>query len=481
MSTFCGVRFSRLVALVTVALMWSAIALPAASANPERIRVNVDGPVKVGSTVPVTVEFLNRDFRPEKNDRERLVRLEMLKTGGSREGRGRIAPNMVKASAGVPTIWARFTAEAAGTVRVRVTSDGLAPGEAVIRITSGSSALLELFAPTLHAQPSPFFELLPRNHKPFPRNGLSTAQFSIHVDSPADGKGLSWVVQTDPAVKIKYGEKVSPGAALITIEPGRYLSEPFEILEPSQSGPVRIRAQAKPTGRTDEVEVQFVAPRPVRVSFAPQFYKARSNDQILPVHLVLVDKDGIALRDLDEPRQITLRSAGRSTEFKPATVTLSGNDAQCTSNVHLPWFRFGREMKVLAEGEKLLTGEADVTVTATEFAMILVAIVGGLVGGLGRHVYVVQTAPVPARRTRKRLGSVLLDPVLLRKVFLGVLAGVIVFLAADYGITHNFRGVDHGSPWFGLFLAVVGGFGGGQALDAVTELVLKLKARSRPI
>jgi hypothetical protein len=472
---FRGVQFARLVAPVAAALLWSA-AMPLSSfANPARIRLKAEGsPVKVGSTIPLVVEFIDQDFLPAKNDRERTVRFDVLKTGGKQEGRGVVAPSFMKIPGGLSTISAaRFTAEAAGTVLVRVTSDGLAPAEVVVRITSVSSALSRLLFPAVHAQEPGTFELLPRNHQPFPRNGKSTAQFSISVDIPAGSKRVSWRIDTDPAVPIKHGDRSNTGSAIISIEAGQYLSEPFDILPPSRPGSVRIRAQALPAGRADEVAVEFVAPHPVRVSFEHASYKANSDDTVIPLNLHLLDKDDIQLEDVAEPRRIQLESAGgSSTKFEPPTVTLSGTQAEGTSNLRLPGFRFGRDLKVLAEGEALTTGVAEITVAASHIAVLLIAILGGFLGGVSRHVYVVGTPRMLPRRMKDRL-----DPGLVGNALLSALSGVVVFLAIDLGILRGVLSLEavHDTAALGFVLGVAGGFAGVRAFEAITERILSRK------
>jgi hypothetical protein len=469
-------RFARLVASVAGALLWSAVLSSSAHANPTRLRLKIEGPpVTVGSTIQLLVELLNDKSQTVKNDRDRTVRLEVLGTGSSKEGRGRIAPNLVKVPAGSSTCsTARFTAEVAGTVLVRVTSDGLAPGEAVVRITSGSPPpLARLFLPTLHAQERESFEILPRNHEPFPRNGKSRAHFSINVASPPRGGPLKWRVSTDPAVEIKYGESTSKDSPIVTIEPGEYLSAAFEIFPPSKPGRVRVRAEFLPAGRTDEVEVVFVAPQPVRASFERESYKANSEDRVVPLNFHLLDKDGIALQDLAESHEIRLQSADASSDaFEPATVTLSGAQPHGTSNLRLPWLHFGRDLKVLAGGDALATGVAEVAIIATELAVLLMAMIGGFLGGISRHVYLVGTPYLLPRRTKNRL-----DPGLVGNALLSALAGVVIFLAVDLGILHGVLGLEdvHDTAALGFVLGVAGGFAGARAFEVLTERVLLRK------
>ena len=144
----------------------------------------------------------------------------------------------------------------------------------------------------------------------------------------------------------------------------------------------------------------------MRASFERESYKANSDDTVLPLNFYLLDTDGIPLKDLAEPREIRLTSAGGSfTEFDPPTVTLSGTHARGTSNLRLPGFRLGRDLKVLAEGEALETGVAGVIVTATRIAVLLIALVGGLLGGVSRHVSTSSGHRMFCRGARRRAST----------------------------------------------------------------------------
>lgn len=470
------VQFARLIVLIVGVTLWSVVMPVSAFAGPAAIRLTIAGPpVKVGSTVPLVLEFLDGRFQPVKNDRDRGIRLDVLNTGGMQQGQGQLTPNYVKMLAGQSTLsTVRFTAKASGTVLVRATSEGLAPGEAVVRITSNSSALLRLVFPTLSAQEPRSFELLPRTHEAFPLNHKTTAQFSIFVDSPApSGTRVSYRVDTDPAVPIIHGEQRSIGSAIIEIEGGQYQTKPIYVLPASRPGRIRIRAQLLPGGPSDEVVVEFVPPQPVSVSFEHESYRAKSDDRVVPLNLLLLDKDGIPLEELAEPRDIKLASAsGSSAEFEPQRITLSGGHAGGTANLHLPWFRFGRDLKVLAEEQTLKPGEAAITVTATELALLLVAILAGFLGGVARHVYIVRTANMLPTRTRGRI-----DPGLVGNALLSALCGAVLFKAIDLSVLHGVARLAevHDTAALGFVLGAAGGFAGILVFETLIERLLSKK------
>jgi hypothetical protein len=476
MSNSFSVHVTKLAVLVGGVTLWPVVMGASAVAEPTAIRLTVAAPpVKVGSTVPLVLEFLDGKFQPVKNDRNRTVRLDVLNTGGMKQGQGQLTPTYVKVLAGqamVSTV--RFTAKAPGTVLVRATTEGLAPGEAVVPIILHSSALMRLVFPTVSAQEPRSFELLPRTHEPFPLNRKTTAQFSIFVDAPApSGTRVSYRVDTDPAVPIIHGEQRSIGSAIVEMDGGQYQTRPIYVLPASRPGQIRIRAQRLPGGPSDDVVVEFVPPQPVSVSFEHESYRAKADDRVVPLNVVLLDKDGIPLEELAEPRDIKLASAsGSSADFEPPTITLSRGHAGGTSYLHLPWLRFGRDLKVLAEEQTLKTGEAAITVTATELALLLVAILAGFLGGVARHVYLVRTANLLPTRTRGRI-----DPGLIGNALLSALCGVVLFKAIDLSILH---GVDrlaavHDTAALGFVLGAAGGFAGILVFEALVERLLSKK------
>jgi hypothetical protein len=314
-----------------------------ALADPAAIRVSVSGSsISVGSTAAVVIEFLDGHFKPVKNDRDRTVRLEVLQTGGAKQGQGQVTPSSLRASAGQSILsLSHFIAKAPGTVLVRATSDGLAPGEVVVRIAPNASALSQFFFPTVSAQERRSFELLPRTHEPFPLNHKSTAQFSIFLDTAAPvGRRITYRLDTHPAVPIVYREQSLIGSMIVEIEGGQYQSAPILVLPASRPGFIRVRAEQLPSGPVDDVTVEFVAPQPVSVSFERDSYTATSDDRVVPLNVLLRDKDGIPLEDLPEWRDIRLACAGGSSvNFEPSTITFSPGRATGASNLHLGWFR----------------------------------------------------------------------------------------------------------------------------------------------
>jgi hypothetical protein len=465
-------------AILIAALSWAAPAPAHAGENPIRIQIKVDDTsVTVGASVALTVVFLDRNFRPVPNDRDRTIRLDLLATGDSKEGRAEIVPAQLKVAAGLSTdSAARFRARSSGTVLVRATSDGLAPGEAAIRIRDGSKAFSRLFVVPVYAQDPGSRQLQPARHEPIPLNHISMAQFSIIPNSPiVEGARVSFRIATDPAVQIRYGDRESMGSTIVHLVGGEDQSSPIYILPPSRPARIQVSAQQLPDGELETVVIAFVPPHPVSIGFDREAYTAKSDHRIVPLSLQLRDKDLIPLDVLGEPREIKLESAaGSSWTFEPSTVRLSGTSAAGTSKLQLPWFRFGRDLKILAEGDALKTGEADVRVMATEFALIVLALLGGFCGGLARHVYVVRTPHIMPGRIRGRL-----DPGLVGNALFSALSGLVLFKAIDLGIVHFLVGSEgiHDTAAMGFVLGVTGGFAGVLVFETLIERVVPAKAR----
>jgi hypothetical protein len=480
MSPAHPVLTGRLAVALTGLVACLALWAEPSSAAPTRLRITIDRPVvQVGSRTPLVLEFLDRDFQPTENDRDRMVWFEIRHTRNNGEGSGTVTPNRITVASGtVRDATAHFTAVEAGSVLVRATSDGLAPGEVVVRIHRAQSFLSRFLFPVLHAQRPRSFEILPRGHEPFPLNDRSTAQFAIFVNDPVpSGRHLRYRVDTEPAVRIRYGQnQQSEGVGFATIEiaSGRWQSEPFHVSAPSDPGAVVIRARGLPEGHVDQAQVEFVPPEPARVGLEPQVGKVTAHQQIVPLEVQLLDRDGLPLQALDGPRVIDLESDSGAERFEPRRITLSPTKLRGDARLHLPRMRLGGTLKVFARSDNVAHGEAHLDVMAAAWALLLFAALGGFLGGLARHVYRVKTPHIWPRRTRGRLA-----PGLLVNALFSTLSGVVLFQAIELGIFHSVDqlGHGHGSATLGFVLGVVGGFAGVVVFEALTDRLLPGKTQ----
>ncbi|MPY90690.1 MAG: hypothetical protein GEU99_22560 [Luteitalea sp.] len=472
----------RLAPAVIGVLLMTALWPEASSAEPTRLRVSVDATsVTIGSRTPVVLEFLDRDFRPVDNDRDRSVRLETRSTKGTEQGHGDVSPTPVNVPAGARRFSAiHFTARAAGTVLIRATSDGLAPGEVVVRVRAGEALVSRLLFPVVHAQASRSFEILPREHEPFPLNDQSTAQFSICVDDPVPpGRRISYRIDTEPAVRIRYGKNLQlegVGIATIEIAEGQFQSEPFHVSAPAGPGAVSIRARVLPNGETQQTQVSFVAPRPVHVGLEARHYTVSSHERVVPLQVQLLDADRLPLNAVTGSHVITLESASGSESFEPPSVTLSSTKPKGSAELHLPSVRLGGALRILARWEDVDTAEVELNVMAAVWVLLFLATFGGFLGGLARHVYRVGTPHIWPQFINGRL-----EPGLLGNALFSALSGLVLFQAIELGILHSLDQLQHvhGSATLAFVLGVTGGFAGVVVFEVLTSRVLPAKAQAQ--
>ena len=454
--------------LVGAFVMWPLAAI----ANPVRIQIKLDSPsVVVGASLQVTAVFLDREFRPVANDRLRAIRLELLSTGDNTSGRAAIAPPHAKVAAGATSHTARLTASGAGTVLIRATSDGLAPGEAVVKIRGAAASLWTSILPVVHAQGSTTRQLLPSRHEPVPLNHVSIGQFSIIPSSPKPpGARLRFRIDTDPAVLIRYGDTEQMGSTIVPLAGGDQ-SGPIYVHSPLVPGRIRVSAQELPDGAVETAELEFVPPHPVSIGFDRESYTAKSDHRIVTVNVGLRDKDLIPLEVLAAPYDVRFASdAGSSWGFEPSTVRLTATSAAGTSKLHVPWFRFGRDLQIVAEADALRPAQVSLKVMATEVALIALALLGGFCGGLARHVYVVRSPRIlPSRMTDR------LEPGLVGNALFSALSGLVLFKGIDLGIVHLVAGGDaaHESAALGFVLGVVGGYAGVLVFETIAKRVVR--------
>jgi hypothetical protein len=223
--------------------------------------------------------------------------------------------------------------------------------------------------------------------------------------------------------------------------------------------------------------VEFVPPEPARVGLEPQVGVVSSHQQIVPLEIQLLDRDGVPLQALDGPRLIDFESDSGSQHFEPQRITLSSTKLQGGARLHLPRVRFGGTLKVFARSENIAYGESRLEVAPAQGALLLLAVLGGFLGGLARHVYRVRTAQIWPKRVKGRL-----EPGLVGNALFSALSGVVLFQAIELGILHSLDrlGDAHGSATLAFVLGVAGGFAGVVVFEAVTDQLLPGKTQVQP-
>jgi len=451
------------------------VAVPVARAAPTRLQLRVErSTLRVGETTGVTIGFLDRDFRPVANDRDRTVILA-VRGAGSGGGHGDISPGRVTVPAGTASFSdARFTARAPGTVTIRTESDGLAPAEGFVRIVNASASVLSrILVPAVHAD-GPAFEVLASRSRPV-ANGVSTGSFYVQLDEslPA-GQSLRVRITTEPPVTLRLGDQP---VGIVEIGAGRDKSEPISVLS-VEAGKVRIRAQALPAGPTSEAEIEFDAPQPARVLIELSGGSEQviaSNRRVLPLEVRVGDKDRIPIERLGTQHLIELSPETShltfGIRFEPTLLSLQPGHPGRQSILRLSGFPLSDEIRLLArdrdDERDLAPGELTVKVVAAGFTILVLAGMGGVFGGLARHVYQGSPAQIRPRRLRGRL-----EPGLLGNGLFGVVFGLVMFLGVNLLVLAPTGLSDTGSANMAFLLGVLGGFGGILVLQRLLDRVL---------
>ena len=448
-----------------------------AQAAPGRLKLTIDKTtLRVGEDARLRVGFLDRDYRPVANDRERTIYFETRSAGPAETGSGDIAPRQATvATAGAASSGFRATRQ--GRLLIRATSDGLAPAQELVTVVAGRSGLLEILVPAVHAWADDTFAIYPKDHLPVPVNGSSTALFTVTVGRRVEKNEVVRVrIATRPAVPVSYDGRESPGFAEFEIPEGNSNSRQIEISSEKPrlvSVSARI-VEARPAARRgdeDVAVVQFVPPRPERVVVRPD--QTDASPLWLPLTVELEDSEHTAITALDQAHTIEM-SSRRGVSFDRRRLQLSPTKPTGYATARFGFFSWG-EMQIVATDVEndLGTGSATVTVRIAASMLVLCAGLSGAFGALSRHVHRVRTTRLmPAwDRGRMKLG-------LVGHTVFGIGFGEVLYQAGRVGLLHPALVPGGGPPEDGtvfalaLLLGVLGGFGGVVILDRLTERIL---------
>jgi hypothetical protein len=108
-------------------------------------------------------------------------------------------------------------------------------------------------------------------------------------------------------------------------------------------------------------------------------------------------------------------------------------------------------------------------VSATEIALLVLAVFGGFLGGVARHVSIVGTPNILPRCKSGRI-----DPGLVGNALMSALCGVVLFKAIDVGLVHGMLGMPdvHDTAALGFVLGAAGGFAGVLVFEALIDHLL---------
>src|SRR3989454_7235303 len=96
----------------------------------QRLRLTINpATLRVGETARLTVDFLDSQFQPVANDRNRTIDFAQLPSGTGQAGSGTFSPSRVTVPRGAQSsATATFRAGSPGKVLIRATAPNLAPG-----------------------------------------------------------------------------------------------------------------------------------------------------------------------------------------------------------------------------------------------------------------------------------------------------------------------------------------------------------------
>jgi hypothetical protein len=453
----------------------------ALQAPTQRLQLKIDrATLRVGETARLTVEFLDNNFQPVANDRDRVVEFAQLSSGPGQLGSVTFSASHVSIPRGArsaPTV--TLQAGSPGKLLIRATAADLAPAQTLVVIAPQGSSLIDLRPPFRFAayQQDVTIEINPRGAKGIPANGMSRAQFWVTLNRLLEpGERRHIIVKSFPGVEVLYHGEKRIGVAAITIVDTTQLSEELDIVS-TAPGKVQVVASVVPSGSRDSVEIQFDPPRPARVILESgrDTIPLRQREVLLTIRLA--DQDRVVISQLDRTWRLRLSSPTdpRVTAFDPDTVALSSDRPVGRSMLHLKGSPAPNDIRLLAmdldgtldQGERTITiagriGEPE------EYMLILFAGLGGIFGGLARDFYRRQVSRIVPSWSEGYLHLGLLGNAPFSFLF-----GYVLFQAAALGLLVGFEHAPAiaGTLAFAFFFGVLGGFGGIVVLDRLLDRI----------
>ena len=466
-------------ALALAALCGLGVGRSAALQAPtQRLQLKIDrATLRVGATARLTVEFLDGNFQPVANDRDRVVEFAQVPSGPGQSGAVTLSASHVSIPRGARSdTTVTLQAGSPGKLLIRATTSDLAPAQTLVVIALQGSSLINVRPSFWFAayQQDVTIEINPRGAKGIPANGMSRAQFWVTLNRPLKpGQRRHIIVKSFPGVEVLYHGEKRVGVAQITIVDTTQLSEELDISS-TAPGKVQLVTWVAPNGSTDTVEIQFEPPRPARVIFerGQDTIPLRQREVLLTIRLA--DQDRVAVSQLDRTWRLRLSSPTDPgvTAFDPETLTLSSRPVG-RSVLYLKGSPAANDIRLLAmdlDGT-LDPGERTITVTGLEppeYMLILLAGLGGIFGGLARAFYQGQVS-----RLLPSWSAGYLHLGLLGNAPFSFLFGYVLFQATALGLLVGFERPPAiaGTHAFAFFFGVLGGFGSIAVLDSLLDRI----------
>src|SRR5881396_747670 len=107
----------------------------------QRLRLTINpATLRVGETARLTVDFLDSQFQPVANDRNRTIDFAQLPSGTGQAGSGTFSPSQVSVPRGAQSsATATFRAGSPGKVLIRATAPALAPPQTLVVVDPNGS------------------------------------------------------------------------------------------------------------------------------------------------------------------------------------------------------------------------------------------------------------------------------------------------------------------------------------------------------
>jgi len=459
----------------------------------QRLRLTINpATLRVGETARLTVDFLDSQFQPVANDRNRTIDFAQLPSGTGQAGSGTFSPSRVSVPRGAQSsATATFRAGSPGKVLIRATAPDLAPAQTLVVIVPHGSSWMDPSAhPTFRVaayQQDITVEINPHEPTVVPANGVSRAQLWVTLNRRLNpDEELQIRVKSVPGVGVQvlYDGIRQGNVTDLTIGAGLALSKEVDILS-TRPATVRVIAWVLPNGPSDEVRVQFERPRPARVMFEGGQDSIPLRQQEVPLAVELADQDHVPVGDLQSTWRIRLSSPTDPdvTTFTPETLVLTPGRPVGRSVLHLKGAPAANDIRLLAVdlGETLGFVERTIIVAGSieppAYLFVLFAGLGGVLGGLARDFYRRQVSLI-----LPNWSSGYLHLGLLGNVPFSFLFGYVLFQAAALGLLLGYQhapAIASTRP-FAFFFGVLGGVGGIAVLDRLLDRIFPRRTGERP-
>ena len=325
---------------------------------PMRLHIEVEkNTLVVGERTAVKVSLLDAGYKPTASDRKRLVQL----TTGAADSVGHLKPPRVVIDSGATDAEVLFQAMRPGRVTIRATSAGLTPAQSLLSVfppRRTSSAVLSI--PVVHADSPLKVELAPKSMPPVPANNKTPAELHVLLDRIL-GPGetvLIRITASGPA-RITYKEHAETGSLDFQLHEGEAQSDDIHV---SSAAPGRmvITAAALTGGSSDQVGIDFEAPRPDRILLQTDAEVAPPLT-LAPLDIRLADQDGVPLTAASHDQEVVL-SSDAAVQFAPDHLRLSASRPKAEAVVQWRDFPDAGVLTVLARdpNNALNTGKATI-------------------------------------------------------------------------------------------------------------------------